>query len=101
MLCTSLSIEIMVLHFGILLMYFSFFVQTNSVFGAKGLRVVDASLFQETDISINHVTIQAIAEVASGIIKDAWRKSQQQSITISTDNDSSNNLFKRHVQPRN
>jgi len=44
----------------------------NRVFGTKGLRVVDGSVFQEREVSVNQCTCQMLGSVASEIILDYW-----------------------------
>ncbi|CAL8073808.1 unnamed protein product [Orchesella dallaii] len=42
------------------------------VFGTKGLRVVDGSVFQEKEVSVNQCTCQMLGSVASEFILDYW-----------------------------
>jgi len=42
------------------------------VFGVKGLRVVDGSVLQVRQLSVNHVSVQAMAELATKFILNSW-----------------------------
>jgi len=43
------------------------------VLGTQRLRVIDGSVLQEREVSVNHVTVQAIAELGSAMIKETWK----------------------------
>jgi len=51
------------------------------VLGIKGLRVVDASVLQVRHLSVNHVSLQGMAELASRFIINYWK--QEAEITMS------------------
>jgi choline dehydrogenase-like flavoprotein len=47
------------------------------VLGAKRLRVIDASVFQEKFVSVNHITCQMLGELASDFIRKEYLKSRR------------------------
>jgi len=76
----------------------------DRVFGVNGLRVVDASVLQVRYLSINHVTVQAVAELASEMIIDHWRKPGQykeQFHEIENEDSEVNNFIRRSIFKRN
>jgi hypothetical protein len=48
----------------------------HRVFGTKGLRVIDGSVLQEKEVSVNQCTCQMLGALASEFIKDYWEQKE-------------------------
>lgn len=46
------------------------------VFGTKGLRVIDGSVMQEREVSVNQCTCQMLGSLAAEFIQDHWEQKE-------------------------
>jgi len=57
------------------------------VFGTKGLRVVDGSVMQEREVSVNQCTCQMLGSLASEFIKEQWQQKEKDQQEHASDED--------------